>query len=840
MPRPTPPELPPTPGSLRLSPEVLLESIADGISVLARDGTILQVNRVMESWHAEATPLVGKRCYEAYHGRKAPCETCPVRRVWETGAAQSQTQSRCDAEGRPLAWRELFAFPLRDPESAKIQAVVEYVRDITARRRAESAAREARETLEQRVAERTAALREANRQLRDAERFQAVLALIRGLPADGSDEELWGRCLEALVETYGFRMAWFGRLSEGVLRPLAWRGRADGYLDGLTLTIRPPATPDSGCAMSQAVLRRVPFGYADLAHDEGFRPWRDEAVKRGYRSNLALPVVVDGKVEGGAMVYAGEPRAFGGERTEQLWQLVSEVGHLLAQRRRETAARRSLQESELQFRTVVESAHDGICLLHGGTLVYANRQAAALVGREPHELLNRPYLDFVHADDRERVADIYESFRQRPQALEDFETGLLHRDGRRVEVEVGASVISHRGASAVVVFLHDITARKQAEAALVRSERLAAVGTLAGGVAHEFNNINVAILGFLQLALERDDLDAELRDWLVRVQRAARRGGEITRNLLAFARPQETPAGGGDLNRLIEDTLQLVRREFHTDGVEIVFRPDPLPAVAMHPAWIGQVILNFLINARHALIDRPRRRIVITTGQEEERIYARFADTGCGIPAAQREHIFMPFYSTKGEHAPAASRQARVRGTGLGLSISHTIVAEHGGSIDVQSTEGEGSVFTLWLPARPPSEAAAPAAAAESPALRGRRILVLDDEADTRDLLQLLLERHGCRVETTADGHQALARLRESACDLVMVDLQMPIQSGRDFLRALQRERLPRRPTVVVITGKADGLSEREARDLGVTRILLKPFALNEITPCLDAALAAE
>ena len=232
---------------------------------------------------------------------------------------------------------------------------------------------------------------------------------------------------------------------------------------------------------------------------------------------------------------------------------------------------------------------------------------------------------------------------------------------------------------------------------LIRSDRLAAVGTMVGGVAHEFNNINVTVMGFSQLALSREDLEEDVRGHLNRINRAARRAQSITQDLLDFVRRDKGIIARGNLAAAAGEALGLVREQFRKEGIVIGERIESLPDSTMNREQIVQVVLNILTNARHAMCEREERALTVETGVKGSQVFARVTDTGCGIPEERLSQIFTPFYSTKGEYA-GDNVMSRFKGYGLGLSVCHTIVSNHDGDISVVSREGEGTTFTISLP----------------------------------------------------------------------------------------------------------------------------------------------
>jgi signal transduction histidine kinase len=237
-----------------------------------------------------------------------------------------------------------------------------------------------------------------------------------------------------------------------------------------------------------------------------------------------------------------------------------------------------------------------------------------------------------------------------------------------------------------------------ADETLLRSERLAAVGTLAGGVAHQFNNLHTGLLAYADLVAGRPGLDETARGYLQQIVKGVQRAGMITRGLLAFSGEVQQALIPCRLDEVVAEALPLVARDLARYNIVLESRLGEVPAIPMDPALIQQVVLNLLLNAIHALIGRPERRIVVETGLAGPHVRLEVRDTGCGIAAADQPRLFTPFFTAKGEHAPRGSAQEQVTGTGLGLSVSHAIVARHSGRIEVQSREGVGSVFTVLLP----------------------------------------------------------------------------------------------------------------------------------------------
>ncbi len=368
------------------------------------------------------------------------------------------------------------------------------------------------------------------------------------------------------------------------------------------------------------------------------------------------------------------------------------------------------------------------------------------------------------------------------------------------------------------------------EQALIHSERLAAVGTLSAGMAHEFNNINAVVLGYSELILSRDNLDDDVRKWLEYIRESALRTKDLTQRLLSFSGQRVGEKSSQRLDRIVRDTVSLVREEFATEGIEWDLHIEETPKSILDAAAIGQVILNLLVNARHSMIDCPQKRISIRVGHTSSTIWFKIEDTGCGIPANVLKDIFTPFFSTKGEHAQGDSPQSRVKGTGLGLSISHTAIANHGGEITVQSSEGKGTAFTVTLPVNSPKSSASHMDTTVTTTLpKGKRAVILDDEKHLQYIMAEFLDSAGCEARSTDDGQQALDWIEKGEVDLVMLDLQMPKMSGSEFLKKLQAIDEDKRPSVIIVTGRALEADLSQYYDMGVADVVFKPFEGSEV-----------
>jgi len=325
--------------------------------------------------------------------------------------------------------------------------------------------------LRRRIEELTRSRREMEQILRDQMAFQSVLAAIRGV-ADESETRIWDTFLSTVVAAYGFRMAWYGRYECQQVRPACWAGHTDRYLDGLVLIIAEPDSPDARCAMSQALLTGRPFGYADLSRDEGCRRWRQYAMQRGYRSNLALPLRVGGKLEGGVMVYASIENAFPQSREEHLLLLVAEAGRLLHDYRRRRAAEEALRESERRFRETADLLPTAISEIDMQfRFTYVNKVGLEMFGYTREDVDRGVHIgDVIHPDDLHRAADAATRVLM-GQDIGPREYRALRKDGSWFTVLLqSAPMVKGECVVGLRTSATDITDRKRAEKALAESE----------------------------------------------------------------------------------------------------------------------------------------------------------------------------------------------------------------------------------------------------------------------------------------------------------------------------------------------------------------------------------
>jgi PAS domain S-box-containing protein len=388
-----------------------------------------------------------------------------------------------------------------------------------------------------------------------------------------------------------------------------------------------------------------------------------------------------------------------------------------------------------------------------------------------------------------------------------------------------------------LLLLVDLSDRKQLEAQLLQAQKMESIGTLAGGIAHDFNNLLTGILGNLSFIQVFEDMPDGLTDALTHVEESARRAAELTGQLLAFARGGKYELKRLDLHNVVHRTAAMLRGALGRDidlHLEIAAAPAPIEGDA---GQLQQVITNLLVNARDALPNGGRIDIATRVHPERGEVELVVSDTGIGIAPEALNRVFEPFFTTK---APG-------KGTGLGLAMVYGIVRNHGGDIEVMSTEGRGATFTIRLPlcegAPPPaSEAVAesPRAVTTLPQIgRGRRVLLMEDEQVVRTVGRRILERIGFEVVTAADGEEGIAAFRAAPDEfaLLLVDLTMPKLAGGAVVEQIRGcgSAVP----ILLVSGHSEQGEVNRALECGANGFVAKPYTVAQLTTALERALAA-
>jgi PAS domain S-box-containing protein len=492
----------------------------------------------------------------------------------------------------------------------------------------------------------------------------------------------------------------------------------------------------------------------------------------------------------------------------------------------ERARAAALERSEARYTRLMESASDGIFTVDAaGRFTSVNRALERGVGRSRDELHGAPFAGVVDARDltaaQQLLRDTFGGQRCR---------GALRYHAADGAVRHGSLITSPVVEDGTIVgalgIMRDVTDDQRLAEQLLQQEKLAAVGQLVSGVAHELNNPLAGVLAYAQLLLSSCAAeDAETRQAVETIHHEATRAAKIVSSLLTFARRQTSECADADINAIVADTLALRRYALRAAGIELDVSHDPsLPHTWADPFQLQQVVLNLVTNAEQALAEwLGPRRIGVRTTHEDGEIVIAVSDTGPGVPEGESDRIFNPFFTTK----PVG------QGTGLGLSISDGIVRQHGGQIRVESAPGRGATFVLRIPvqtAPPLDERSAVADEATLPAMDGgRRLLVVDDEPAMRTAIGNFLSSLGHGVTVAAGGHEARALLDRNEYDVVLLDLRMPDLGGDDLYRELVQRDPRHARRVVFVTGDTHNAQARHFLAEAGRPSVSKPFQLDDL-----------
>jgi PAS domain S-box-containing protein len=531
------------------------------------------------------------------------------------------------------------------------------------------------------------------------------------------------------------------------------------------------------------------------------------------------------------------------EALAQSRALTAELKAEIAERER---VERALRESEELLHHVFDTSPNCIFVKNrDGVYLMANEAIAALYGTTPEAMIGKTDLDFADqlalkpeeaadfvADDRE----VIDAKRTRVIPEEPF----TRPDGTtRWFQTVKTSLALPDDPDCMLGIALDVTELKRTEDRLQRHERLAAVGQLAAGIAHDFRNLLTTIILYAEMPLRRSDLPSDVTQSLETILDEARKATDLVQQILDFSSRAMIKPRPLDVVELVEGVLAVLRRTL-PETIHLALEADDAPyVVSADPGRIEQALTNLAINARDAMPDGGHLRFAlsrVTTSPDErppladmppgEWVQIAVSDTGTGMTEEVQAHLFEPFFTTKEEGA----------GTGLGLAQVYGIVRQHGGYIDVETALGEGTTFHIYLPACEERETREADDEQSIPAGQGERILLVEDNQNLLGAGRSILESMGYRVVTASNGHEALEKYEaEPAIDLVITDLVMPQMGGKTLVRTLKRRDGDLK--ALGLTGYAVDETGEEHVPSDFLDVIHKPFEVEDLAQAIREAL---
>jgi len=484
---------------------------------------------------------------------------------------------------------------------------------------------------------------------------------------------------------------------------------------------------------------------------------------------------------------------------------------------------RELQDSKAYLERLINNANDIILTVtREGRVSFINKKVKEL-GYIPEEIYGQPY----HLYTGERINPvILRTLLRKGRAM--WSVNIQDSQGEIREFSCNISLVREPAGKKINFFLviaRDLTEKNKIEKTIATMDRLASLGEMCAGIAHELNNRLVPIISYAELLMKRP-LDGKIAKMLASIYNSAMGCGEIIHALLDFARQRSPRKEIISINDVIEKTLSLFNYKLESSGINLIKELCPsLPLTVADPQQIEQVLVNIINNAIQAM--EKGGKLIIKTSSDKGIIAISITDTGCGIPENHIDRIFDPFFSTK----------EIGKGTGLGLSVSYGIIKAHGGEIHVSSREGQGTTFVIELPITldtTPEKSPSPTSPPEpEPASsNNRKVLIIDDEQNILPVLQEILEMEGFKVDCVSSATEALKMVSEKDYDVILTDIRMPGIDGCQFYRLMAEKSPKLKQRVVFMTGDIVDHELGELKKFIATTgcpYLLKPFSPSEL-----------
>lgn len=505
-------------------------------------------------------------------------------------------------------------------------------------------------------------------------------------------------------------------------------------------------------------------------------------------------------------------------------------------------AKRTLEESEARYRLLVDGSPDAIFLHGDRKITYVNPLGLKLAGETSlKEVIGRDILAFLQPESWDAIREDLTHLAETRAATPIRRAKVVREDNSTVEVEVVSSLADNSDRRKIQTIMRDITERAQLEQQLLQTQRLEELGQLVGGVAHDLNNILGVVIGHNQLMARWKSNSEKLSKSLEEADKAAKRGANLVKQLLTFARKVEFTVERVAINKVVEEVANLLISTFPENISLSLQLAGELPLVNTDPNQLYQVLLNLCVNARDAMPSGGALSIS-TSVQGGETVKSRFrqaeedkyitinvTDTGIGIEKEHLKRIFEPFFTTKEEG----------HGTGLGLSVVYGIVKAHHGYVDVRSEPGHGAEFSIYLPV--PVQVVHPVPTVPEKATgtegHGEMILVVEDDESVREYLKTMLEANNYRVVPANNGPEALKIFRECRRDisLAIMDMGLPKMNGTQVMTELKT--IMPEIRVILMSGYVDPEAKANALKAGAAAFLPKPCDADELLTRIHRAL---
>jgi PAS domain S-box-containing protein len=682
--------------------------------------------------------------------------------------------------------------------------------------------------------------RQAEEALRHSEEEKTILNQIANVFLTIPDEAIYGEVLEIVLQVMKSKFGIFGYLAEN----------GDLVVPSLTREIWDECqVPDKSIIFPAESWGSSLWGRAirekkTLCSDGPFRTPQGHIHIDHF---ITVPITY-GQEPIGIISMANKEGGYTEEDMVLLERIASRISPILharlqrdIQEQRRLAAERDLKESEEKYRLLITNAGEAIFIVQDGVVKFPNPKALEMFGSSAEELAEILFIDLIHPGDKDMVFERYMRTPEVERRPEVCPFRIKDKKGKEMWVQLITAPIVWEKKPGVLCFLRDITEEKKLESRFIQAQKMDAVGRLAGGVAHDFNNMLTVIVGHVELTLMKVSPSDPLHHQLREIDKAARRSADLTRQLLAFARKQTIAPKVLNLNDTVSGMLTMLRRLIGED-IDLVWRPGTkLWPVKMDSSQIDQVLANLCVNARDAIAGVGK--VTVETGNiafdetycaghtgfiPGEYVRLAVSDDGCGMDQETQAHLFEPFFTTKGIG----------KGTGLGLAMVHGIVKQNDGFINVYSEPEHGTTFKIYFPRHKvePTATLEESTSETSPG-KGETVLMVEDEKAVLELGKRILEESGYTVLAAMTPREAIRLAEEYTGDihLLLTDVVMPGMNGQDLAERLVSIK-PGLKCLYMSGYTADVIAHRGVLEEGV-QFIPKPFSVSDLTVKVREAL---
>lgn len=665
---------------------------------------------------------------------------------------------------------------------------------------------------------------------------------------DSDENELMRKICRILVALGGYRLAWVGFAfddEEKSVKPVVHWGYEEGYLNALKVRWD---ESDNGQGPAGTTIRTGQTVIVrNIMTNPKFKPWREMAVAHGFSSAISLPLHDGRKVYGALVILAAEANSFDPEEASQLEELTEDLANRIRVIHSE-AAQKKEKEEQLFVAKVIHQASEGVLTFDQDARVqYLNPAWEHICGVHAKEVIGNTLHELACAQRNEAFYLAVKRVIETGEAITGQYQNVRPDDSRyKIEANISPVMTEYSEVVRYVAVVRDVTYEAELEDQLRTAQKMEAIATLAGGIAHDFNNILAAILTNTELVLDDLPMDNKLRDHLEIVYQAGCRGKNLVKQILTISRQNSQERIPVLIEVVVTECLNLLRASLpSTIEIRKDIKPN-LGLVAADPTQLHQVILNICTNAADAMEEQGGGVLEIrldetTTASRHDDVHAglhpgsylklSIRDTGHGMERKILDRIFDPFFTTKGPG----------KGTGLGLSVAHSIIENHGGLLNVESSPGQGTEFHLYLPKIYCVEEQPAVNDSLMAATGHEKILFVDDEPALVFAGKKMLEKLGYEVVASTDSRKALQLFmaQPTSFDLVITDQTMPHMTGE----MLAREVLKVRAEMPIILCSGNALSDNSAdsitksRAIGIKEFMTKPYERSEMSQVIRRML---